>query len=169
MPITNRVGDLLNDTITNIRAHQANLFHTFGGGIARLIGQVFPEAYEADCKTEHGDSAKLGTYSHARCKDGTIWLNCYSQRGMGAQDRNTSYDEIVTIFTTIESKLRLANQVRAKNNKPPFVLGVPYKYGCGLAGGRWRVVYSIFEDIFKDSPVELHIVRLESEEEILLD
>lgn len=179
--IEHRVGDLLNDTSIDVICHQANLFHTFGGGIARIIREKFPEAYAADCATLHGDKTfvpetgdsrdvqsgrdKLGTYSKAKLADGRMILNCYSQTGMGATDRNTSYNDILIIFKAIEEKTRIWNDANPGNEK---VIGVPYKYGCGLAGGAWRIVLAIFEEVFKNSPVKLVIVRLPSEPEVVL-
>lgn len=47
--ITTKTGDLLKAQDVDVIVHRANLFHTFGGGIARFIGKIWPEAYEADC------------------------------------------------------------------------------------------------------------------------
>lgn len=172
--IEHRVGDLLSEPDINVIAHQANLFHTFGGGIARVIKDKFPKAYEADCATVLGiagepyhtkNLAKLGTYSSAKVDDQRTIVNCYSQTGMGATDRNTSYNDILIIFKTLEEKVRTWNDKNPSNQK---VIGVPYKYGCGLAGGSWRIVLAIFEEVFKNSSVKLVIVRLASEPEIQL-
>jgi O-acetyl-ADP-ribose deacetylase (regulator of RNase III) len=146
--IETRKGDLLDQNDIDIICHQANIYHTFGGGIALAIKQKYPEAYEADCKTAYGTQLKLGTTSVAYTKDGKTIMNCYTQRGMGASDRNTSYEDITKIFTHLEKTIGDTN----------IVIGVPCKYGCGLAGGDWDTVYTIFENIFKTSPVKLVIV-----------
>jgi O-acetyl-ADP-ribose deacetylase (regulator of RNase III) len=49
----------------NVICHGSNCFCTFGAGIAKQIKQEFPEAYEADLKTNKGDKSKLGWYSKA--------------------------------------------------------------------------------------------------------
>ena len=37
-------------------------------------------------------------------------------------------------------------------------VAIPYKMGCGLAGGDWdNEIYPIIETVFKDSPVVLEI------------
>lgn len=168
MPVINRIGDLLTDDKVNVICHQANIFHTFGSGIARAIKDLYPEAYEADCETKKGSTIKLGSYSYAKTDCGRHVVNCYSQTGMGASDRNTSYNDIIEIFTILEKNARAWNNglKTISDEREPMVIGVPYKYGCGLAGGRWRVVNAIFEDIFKNSSVELHIIRLASEPEV---
>jgi len=157
MPIINKTGDLLANHEVNIICHQANLFTTFGAGIAAAIKEQYPEAYNADCQTNNGDPGKLGTFSSAKTRDGKTVLNCYSQTGMGATERNTSYNDIVTIFAHIEERVRCYNE---RNPSDPLTVGVPYGYGCGLAGGRWKIVSAIFESIFSESSVNFYIVRL---------
>jgi len=165
MSIEYRVGNLLEEKDISVILHQANLFCTFGSGIARAIKDKYPEAYEADCKTVKGDSDKLGGYSSARTKDGKTIVNCYSQTGMGASDRNTSYNDIFVIFKKIEELVRDTNNKGGKQH----VVGIPYKYGSGLAGGSFRIVNSIIKEVFKNSPVKCVVVRLASEPEIDLD
>lgn len=155
--IEERVGDIFKQKDIDVIVMQCNLFHTFGAGIAKIVKEIYPEAYEADKKTPYGDPEKLGTYSLAKCSDGKIIVNCYSQTGMGAQDRNTSYNDIYTIFKTIEEKLAV------KNDK---VLAIPFKFGCGLAGGKYRIVRAIIEEVFGKSIVKCVIVRLPNEQDL---
>ncbi len=163
MPLSYKNGNLLTDPEVNVIAHQANLFHTFGAGIAKAIREDYPVAYEADCQTGKGDKNKLGTYSTAVDENGKIFINCYSQTGMGASPENTSYDCIFKIFSVLESKLRKHNE---KVNVLPKVLGVPYGYGSALAGGRWTIVQAIFKAIFEDSPVDCIIVKLPTQQDL---
>jgi len=39
------------------------------------------------------------------------------------------------------------------------VVGVPYGISCGLAGGNWKIIKAIIEDIFLDSMIECYIVK----------
>ncbi len=158
-----RVGNVLEEKDINVILQQCNLYCTFGNGIAKVIKDTYPEAYEADCKTKKGDKSKLGTYTTAATQDGKIICNCYSQTGMGASDRNTSYNDILSIFKTIEEKIRKRN---ASGTTKELIIGIPYKYGSGIAGGSWRIVNAIIEEAFKKSPVKCVIVRLASEPEI---
>jgi hypothetical protein len=36
---------------------------------------------------------------------------------------------------------------------------VPYGISCGLAGGNWKIIKAIIEDIFLDSMIECYIVK----------
>ena len=41
------------------------------------------------------------------------------------------------------------------------VVGLPYGISCGLAGGKWKIIKAIIEDIFLDSMIECYIVKFE--------
>lgn len=156
-------GDIFEAPI-DVLVHQANCFHTFGSGIARIIRARFPEAYKADCQTEKGDMTKLGTYSVASLHPFgqparsaiKLIFNMYSQHGFSDGNRATSYDAMVTALTAIEKRMRGA-QIGPEARYP--VVGVPYKIGCGLGGGDYRIVEAILHAIFDDSPVTLLICQ----------
>ena len=60
-------GDLIELAKTgsfDVIIHGCNCQCRMGRGIALTIKQQFPEAYTADCQTEIGDSAKLGTQKY---------------------------------------------------------------------------------------------------------
>ena len=62
-------GDLIKlalDGRFDVIIHGCNCYCTMGAGIAKAIKNIFPEAYDADCKTEKGSKPKLGSYSSAR-------------------------------------------------------------------------------------------------------
>lgn len=148
--ITHRVGNLLEQPDLTHIAHQANLFHTFGSGIAKAIKEKYPRAYEADLKTPYATKSKMGTWS---CSEGepTIF-NLYTQSGLGSTDRNTSYDAMDTAFTSLRYHLTQVGR--------PVKLGVPYRLGCGLAKGNWTVVEALLEEYFSSAPFDLVICRL---------
>lgn len=158
--IHEQIGDLLSTTQCTVIVHQANLFHTFGGGIARVIRDKFPEAYAADCKTPDADPNKLGTISIGQITDrkGTsieYVVNLYSQTGLGGQDRQTSYDYMVVGL----EKLRERLEKRAATGKKT-VLGIPFQLGCGLANGNWSIVRAIIEATFAKSSFDVYIYTL---------
>lgn len=148
--IEQRTGDLLKQDDIHVIIHQANCFHTMGGGIAKKIKDLYPNAYIADCKTKRGDINKLGTYSVAG-KNPAI-VNMYSQYRYGTEKRHTDYDAMRKALTKIFGKLKEKNkQVK---------VGVPHKMGCVLGGGDWDVVYKILTDIFEtDENITLVICK----------
>ena len=61
-------GDLIKlalDKRFDVIIHGCNCMCEMGAGIAKVIRSRFPEAYEADLKTEKGSRDKLGTISYA--------------------------------------------------------------------------------------------------------
>lgn len=155
--ITEVVGNLLETDKCQVIVHQANLFHTFGAGIARAIGEKFPEAFEADKKTKHGDTGKLGTFSVAKITDskGTsikYIINLYSQSGLGGKDRQTTYDAMVNGLTLLRERLTSRGLT--------MTVGIPFQLGCGLANGDWTIVRAIIESVFGKSTVPVIIYTL---------
>lgn len=134
--------------------HQANCFHTMGAGIAAQIRAKYPEAYEADCRTRKGDSSKLGEYSWAKTKDNKYIFNLYSQHTFGREIKQTNYDAMVEGLERIKKVAERSISIIGHNT----VVAVPYKIGCNLGGGDWKIVRAIISAIFLDSPVELVVV-----------
>jgi O-acetyl-ADP-ribose deacetylase (regulator of RNase III) len=143
----------------DILCHQANCFHTMGSGIARHIRERFPEAYDADvCKTKKGDLTKMGTYSFAKVispnpnKRLKTIVNMYSQGDFGRKSRFTDYEAVAECFEKLREQL-------ISYNHADLVVGVPWKYGCNIAGGDWNVVKAILTSIFENSPLTLLICK----------
>jgi O-acetyl-ADP-ribose deacetylase (regulator of RNase III) len=104
-------------------------------GIALTIKQQFPEAYIADCQTEIGDPAKLGTCTTVDVnRDGfnfTI-VNGYTQFDWQGEGVLADYDAIRSVFRQI--KQQFSGQR----------IGYP-KLGAGLARGDWSIIAEIIE------------------------
>lgn len=156
--VTHQVIDLLAAKVNAI-AHQANCFHIMGGGVARVIRQKYPEAYNADLKTRKGSRKKLGTFSKADASDGMQIYNVYSQfdlsRGIG--DRATLYDMVEQGLRAVEEDLAGPMTITdtIDLNTEPVILGIPYNYGCVLGGGSWRIVEAIIHEVFSTSPIDV--------------
>jgi O-acetyl-ADP-ribose deacetylase (regulator of RNase III) len=132
--------------------HQANCFHTMGGGIARRIKEKFPEAYHADVSSATRGTNRLGTFSMAVLPSNFHIYNLYGQYNFGEMVRQTSYDALCLGLEKIEKHAR-ENGLKS--------LGVPKRMGCVLGGGSWNIVRAIIGDIFDNSPIELHICNYE--------
>jgi O-acetyl-ADP-ribose deacetylase (regulator of RNase III) len=138
--VSNKDGSIFDAEVTHI-IHQANLYHTFGSGIAAEIKKRFPEAYEADKLTIRGDKKRLGTFTFAKSK-GIIIVNLYSQDGMGGTERHTDY---VAMLAGLE---RIREWIPTTHKKPN--VGLPFKIGCGLANGDWKIVKPIIDGTFSN-------------------
>lgn len=161
--IENRTGDIFaQQDLTHI-AHQANLFHTFGSGIAKEISLRFPLAADADKRTQYGSRGKLGTYSMSFSAEGRLFgavgpaiVNLYCQDGISATHRTTHYAAMGAALLALEREL--SNLILSAESP---VLGLPHGIGCGLAGGDWTVVRAIIDSAFLKSPLKVVICKKE--------
>lgn len=155
MILTKRIGDLLKlaeQGEVDVVVHQANIYHTFGAGIAKFIKERFPYAYRADLNTNEGDRHKLGYFSVGlppKTVDLPVVVNLYSQEGLSPS--HTNYD---LLYKSLE---RLRNEFEPL---PVQTIGFPYQMGCGLADGNWQVVEAIIKAVFEDTRFEIVIVKL---------
>jgi O-acetyl-ADP-ribose deacetylase (regulator of RNase III) len=138
----------------DIIVHQANCHHTMGSGIARAIREKWPVVYEADCKTTLlGDKKKLGTCSIAKIDDASSRIkyvfNLYGQFNYGTNARQTNYEAFYRGLEFIKNHVTNTN----------LVIGIPYKIGCRLGGGSWRVCKTMIDDVFNPSAFTVLICR----------
>jgi O-acetyl-ADP-ribose deacetylase (regulator of RNase III) len=120
----------------DVIVHGCNCFCTMGAGIAKLIRQEFPEAYEADLATEKGNRAKLGTYSTAQVKLQDTMLqiiNGYTQYNWRGAGVKADYDAITRLCAALKKDFA------GKRIGYPLI-------GAGLAGGDWRLIAAIIDE-----------------------
>lgn len=145
-------GDLLDSDCTVIM-HQANCFKTMGAGIAKSIAEKYPEAYLADKSFPLSPAQRLGRFSYAKAKDGKTVVNLYGQYGCG-KGIQTNYDKLESAIHQFFTKARKDSSVNLEK------VGVPYKMGCGLAGGDWAIVKSILNRQSELHKVIIYIYEL---------
>lgn len=135
-------GDLIQLAIAghfDVIIHGCNCFCTMGAGIAKLIKDRFPQAYQADLKTKKADRQKLGSYSCARVEKNSnhfFIVNGYTQYEFSGSDVLVDYQAVKNLFSRI--KKDFANQR----------IGYP-KIGAGLAKGDWEKISDIIETQLK--------------------
>ena len=159
----------------NVIAHSCNCQNVMGAGIAKQIKDRYPQAFEADHErwsneyNEGGNwSCQIGGYSkaeiktkfsnltHGRLGHVTIY-NLYTQSGYSTKSRQVNYEYFWKALKAMQEDL-LFIQHETGNRQ---VLGLPYGISCGLAGGNWKIIKAMIEDIFLDSLIETYIVKFE--------
>lgn len=146
-------GDLLKSDCEVI-IHSCNCFNIFGAGIAAQIRAVYPEAYNKDCMTIRGDHNKLGTYSWVRCYSKNpeystkIVCNLYGQYKYGRENRHTDYEAVSRGLEKIKEHFERFQEFPK--------IGLPYKMGCNLGGGDWKVIEAIINSVFNDKDVYVY-------------
>lgn len=135
--------------------HQTNIFGVMGAGIAAAIrGKLLTREqygeYVRLCESE--GCRLLGFVQYFRCDGGIIVANCFCQD----EGRQTSYDYNITSYSDMKRCFIKVRDMAERGNLPVYI---PYKMGCGIAGGSWETVRSIIDSVFGRSSVHAIIVR----------
>jgi len=131
-------GDLVKlamDKEFDIIIHGCNCYCAMGAGIAKAIRDTFPEAWDADLKTEKGSPGKLGTISYATVSrdDHKITIvNGYTQYHWKGSGTLADYNAIRSVMRHVKAKFSGKR------------IGYP-KIGAGLAKGDWNKISKIID------------------------
>ena len=155
-------GDLLQSNLPLI-AHQTNCLGVMGAGIAKAIKNKWSIVY-----TQYVD--KCGHYNYSKDLLGKCQVcvtedepikfvaNLFGEYSFTEsvapfENRHTDYDAL---------KKALLHLKAVCENTEITEIGIPYKLGCGLAGGDWDgVVYPMLQELFaNDSTITLYIYKL---------
>ena len=125
---------------------QVNLYGSMGGGIAYTIANKWShvnDLYEDFCKKCENPFGKvLFTTAIARdIGDNLVIANCFSQMLNPVNGTLTDYDAVRKCFEFVKPYAAY---------QPIFI---PYQYGCGIAGGDWKIVSKIIEDVLPKATI----------------
>lgn len=144
-------GDLLNATAEYI-CHQVNCMGVMGSGVAKQIREKWPRAYTQyhdACEQytqEHGKDWLLGKIQVVKVCDNTRVVNMFGQLNYGRG--GSQYTDM--------NALRRCFKTLAKEVKPGETIAMPYRIGCGLAGGDWGSVIDMISEIFSEHHLTLY-------------
>jgi O-acetyl-ADP-ribose deacetylase (regulator of RNase III) len=141
-----------------VLVHCSNCWHTMGSGIARIVREKYPLAFEADQATKIG-AAKLGSCSMAKVNEefhrtivNLYGQNLFTRESLG--DRDVSYDAIYDGFRELFRLTAGAQDVDK--------ILIPWQMASDLAGGKWEIVSSIINTLKGEYNIEVVICRLPS-------
>lgn len=153
-------GDIMSPNRTGhevLVCHQVNCMGVMGAGLAKQLRDLFPlmyRSYKITCDNAKDKRSLLGktdSYSvNYLGYDYTI-VSIFGQERYGRGGCFTDYDALRKAFKTIRGMAsplpgRVATRVR-----------IPYRMGCGLAGGDWNIVKSIIQEELLDHDVIVEI------------
>lgn len=155
-------GDLLQSNLPLI-AHQTNCLGVMGAGIARSIKNKWNSVYTQYvdiCKNFEDSKDLLGKCQI--CVTGEFPIKfvanlfgeySFTESVAPFENRHTDYGAL---------KKALLNLKAFCEDEEVTEVGIPYKLGCGLAGGDWDgVVYPMLQELFaNDSTITLYIYKL---------
>ena len=127
-------GNLL-EIESGIICHQVNCKGVMGAGLAKSLREKYPvcfTSYHRYCKE---GKFKLGMVQFCKVNPVLYICNMAGQDGYGTQSRQTDYEALASCLTKLHAK-------SIELNLTPYL---PYKLGCGLAGGDWNVVSKMIE------------------------
>lgn len=153
-------GDIMSPNRTGqevLVCHQVNCMGVMGAGLAKQLRDLFPQmyqSYKALCDRtpdKHTLLGQIDTYPvNYNGYDYTI-VSIFGQERYGRGGRFTDYNALRKAFQTIHGMAsplpaRVSTRVR-----------IPYRLGCGLAGGDWNVVMSIIQEELLDHDIIVEI------------
>lgn len=141
----------------DIMCQGCNDRNTFGFGVALSIKKLYPKAFEADTRAAEQGTNKLGFFSLCKLDNGQIIVNLYSQKLESVApftSRRSSYEAVAQAL----ERLKIA----IGDNEKKRVIGMPCKIFSCLGGANWDIIRQMIISIFEDSPIDIHIIELES-------
>lgn len=133
-------GNIL-DTDCDIICHQVNCQGVMGSGLAKQIKEKYPEVFKKyiDYYNEYQfKQLLLGKCLISKCNDGKYIANMFAQLFYGTNKVQTDYKALDDCINNVSITARMCNKS----------IAIPYKLGCGLAGGDWNIVKELIEFYF---------------------
>lgn len=142
-------GNILKSGADTI-CHQVNCQGVMGAGLAKQIREKYPIVFlkYKDFCNRTDKSALLGLVQF--CPVGNPLrqrrvANLFSQKYYGRDDK------CYTDYNALRSCLQKVNTMCVNER-----VAIPYKMGCGLAGGDWNIVEQIIRETLVDCEVEIY-------------
>lgn len=133
-------GDLFKSVETLI-AHGCNAQGVMGAGVARVIKEKYPSAYESYVAHKKKFGLEMGRVIFAKSEDRVI-ANCITQKKFGSDGKKyVDYDAIREAMVQVNAYCR----VKKLNS-----FAMP-KIGAGLGGGDWSVIEKIIDETCNDT------------------
>lgn len=123
--------------------HQVNCKGVMGAGLALALKHKYPKVFSDYRKAYIEDRLWLGNVIYTQIND-KLWVaNICGQEDYGRQPNN-----IYTDYSAVRSAL-----LNIAANWSDSVVSIPYKMGCGLAGGNWNTILKIIEEILPNCTI----------------
>lgn len=122
---TTKKGNILEATETII-CHQVNCRGVMGAGLANQIRRNYPQVYKAYKK--YASPECLGKVQLVPINSKQCIANIFGQLNYGTKTVQTDYKAIARAFSVLNNRF------------PGCSVAIPYKMGCGLAGGDWNTM-----------------------------
>lgn len=142
--------NLLNEH--DVFIHSQNCQNTWGAGFAVQAKKTFPELYQADMATLKGSKSKLGDFTKSdiqRLGFRIIGVNIYGQYNYGPKEFSAK-DEAETRKIRYAAIREALTKVHAAYGDVKYLMP---RIGAGLAGGDWKVIEGIINEVMPNASV----------------
>lgn len=141
-------GNLL-DNHGCVICHQVNCQDTMRSGVARQIGDMWPEVERAYHNYFISHHKPLGRVQIVKTNDGFTVANLFAQEYYGYDGRRyTNYEAFAVCLDELNRKLPDGTS-----------LAFPYKIGCDRGGANWEIIRTMIQNILTNK--NIYIYRLE--------
>lgn len=139
-------GDLF-ETDVKLIAHGCNALGVMGGGVAAIVRQRFPEAYEQYRKELFNETLQLGGVCFVDSNGKTI-ANAITQASIGSG--------VQVSYAAIKSTMKLIREYMDENGITEVAMP---KIGAGLAGGDWNIIEDTINATFPHLTVKVYVLE----------
>lgn len=140
------------DTKNDIIAHGCNCIGGYGAGIAKTVATLYPKAKIAYYKKYHSSEKwNLGDTQIVKVSSDRYIANCATQYDYGSPKNGKIYVSYDGFKKSMEELKRKANLLNASIAMPLI--------GAGLAGGDWKILEGILNEVFHDVEIEVWIYK----------
>lgn len=138
------------DSDFDIIAHGCNCKGGFGAGVALAVAQKYPKARHHYLDKHRTEGWRLGEVQFVKVLGRQQYIaNCATQKSFLPRGRkHADYDAIRTCMEKVRDF--------AKENK--MTVAIP-KIGAGLAGGDWKTIKKILDEVFVDFDVTVRYLE----------
>jgi len=136
------------DSAAQVVAHQTNCRGVMGAGVALAIREKYPEImpeYQEACLSRN----MLGQCQLIATEDERYIANLFGQDRFGSGTQ-TDYEALQSAFNSLADLMQTHRLTS---------LSMPYKLGCGLAGGDWNIVFKMLKKAFTGKHLRLELWR----------
>lgn len=146
-----KIGNIL-DATENIICHQVNCQGVMGSGLAKQLRNRFPTLFSHYKNYVDTHDKLLGDVDLADVGTDKYVANLFGQNFYGTDKVQTDY---ISLCHALEKTMMFAEHQK-------YSVAIPYKLGCGLAGGDWAIVMNMISDLamkHRDVPVSIYILQ----------
>jgi len=146
--------------------HCCNTLGVMGKGVALALKKKWPVVYDAykemESKTSSGLKYKLGQICSVMVDDHTIIVNMIGQEGIISANnpRPVKYEALVSCMREIRVNIAKSLYKYRKDVNRTYSIHT-CKFGCGLAGGSFDVIYPLIQELWVDYGIDVTIYEFE--------